>query len=278
MISSRRNPLVKRLKSLSKKDGRIEHSSLLLEGTHLLEEALKTKSVPTEIISTGQWLKDHAEIMKSIPADCSTYEVTPEVLEAGLTTVSPDGVACIFPLSSLPSLPKEPKYILALDRLQDPGNVGNLFRSSLAAEFDVLWLASGADPLNQKVLRASSGSVLHIPFERFGKDERSSVEILAKKLKDASQKGWQVIASVLPNKKSYKKVIPYWDVDWNFPTILVLGNEGSGIHPSIKDCCTTFVTLPHSEAIESLNVASAAVPLLLERRRAKMNNVIHRKP
>ena len=115
MISSRRNPLVKRLKSLSRKDGRIDHSCLLLEGTHLLEEALKTKCFPTEIISTTRWLKNHSEIMKSIPSHCLTFEVTPEVLEAGLTTVSPDGVACIFPLSSLPRTPKKPRYILALD-------------------------------------------------------------------------------------------------------------------------------------------------------------------
>ena len=67
-------------------------------------------------------------------------------------------------------------------------------------------------------------------------------------------------------------------IDWTRPTVLVLGNEGTGIHPNIKNLCTTFVTLPHSEVVESLNVASAAVPLLLERRRAKMNSVIHRKP
>ena len=130
------------------------------------------------------------------------------------------------------------------------------------------------DPLNQKVLRASSGAVLHLPFERFGEDQASSVEILAKKLNDAARKGWQVIATVLPNKKSYQKVIPYWDVNWNLPTILVLGHEGSGIHPSIKNCCTTFVTLPRSASVESLNVAAAAVPMLLERRRAKMTSEI----
>ena len=65
-------------------------------------------------------------------------------------------------------------------------------------------------------------------------------------------------------------VIPYWELDWCLPTVLLLGNEASGLHPSLQACCSHGVTLPHSALIESLNVASAAVPLLLERRRATM--------
>ena len=60
--------------------------------------------------------------------------------------------------------------------------------------------------------------------------------------------------------------------DWRKPTVLVLGNEGAGIHPKFQSCCTHAVTLPHNKNVESLNVASAAVPLLLERFRAKMTS------
>ena len=62
----------------------------------------------------------------------------------------------------------------------------------------------------------------------------------------------------------------YWDLNWRLPTALVLGTEGSGLHPELLACCTHAVTLPHSPRVESLNVAAAAVPLLLERRRATM--------
>ena len=65
-------------------------------------------------------------------------------------------------------------------------------------------------------------------------------------------------------------VIPYWQLDWCRPTVLVLGNEAAGLHPALQACCSHGVTLPHSSQVESLNVASAAVPLLLERRRATM--------
>ena len=70
---------------------------------------------------------------------------------------------------------------------------------------------------------------------------------------------------------------PYWELDWDLPTVLVLGNEGSGVHASIEACCTYFVTLPHSSLVDSLNVASAAVPLLLERQRVKMVKGIQKK-
>ncbi len=270
LISSRRNPLVRKLRSLSKKEGRKQYSSLLLEGTHLLEEALKTNFFPMEVIATADWFDGHQEVLKKMASSSLLTPVTQNVLEAALSTITPDGVAAIFPLSGLPKLVKEPKHILALDRIQDPGNLGNLFRSALAAEYEVVWLASGADPLNQKVLRSSAGSVLHLPFERIGDSSSSSIEMLVSKLNIAIDNNYQVVGTKLPNKKTKNEVKPYWDLDWNLPTVLVLGNEGSGVHSSIEACCTDFVTLPHSSLVDSLNVASASVPLLLERQRVKM--------
>ena len=270
MITSKRNPLVRKLRSLLKKTGREEHSSLLLEGSHLIDEALKTNFLPSEIIATPEWLDEHQEVLKKIGSGSLLTLVTKNVLEASLSTVSPDGVAAIFPIQGLPKLVQNPSHILALDRIQDPGNLGNLFRSALAGEYEVIWLASGADPLNQKVLRSSAGSVLHLPFERMGDSSSASIEILVSKLNTAIDNNYQVVGTVSPNKNSDKQVKPYWELDWDLPTVLVLGNEGTGVHCSIESCCTDFVTLPHSPLVDSLNVASAAVPLLLERKRVKM--------
>ena len=270
MITSKRNPLVKKLRSLLKRTGREEHSSLLLEGSNLLEEALKTNFLPLEVIATPDWCGENKEVLKKISSRSLLTLVTQNVLEASLSTVTPDGVAAIFPMPGLPKLEKAPKHILALDRIQDPGNLGNLFRSALAGEYDVIWLASGADPLNQKVLRSSAGSILHLPFERIGDSFSSSIEMLVSKLNIAINNNYKVVGTISPNKVTDKEVKPYWDLDWNVPTVLVLGNEGSGVHSSIEACCTDFVTLPHSPLVDSLNVASAAVPLLLERQRVKM--------
>ncbi len=270
--------MVRKLRGLLKKTGREEHSSLLLEGSHLLVEALKTNFLPTEVIATPQWCHEHEEVLKKIASRSLLTVVTKNVLEASLSTVTPDGVAAIFPMSGLPKTGEAPKHILALDRIQDPGNLGNLFRSALAAEYEVIWLASGADPLNQKVLRSSAGSVLHLPFERIGDSFSSSIEMLVSKLNIAIDYNYQVVGTISPNKITDKKVKPYWELDWDLPTVLVLGNEGSGVHSSIEACCSDFVTLPHSSLVDSLNVASAAVPLLLERQRVKMVKGIQKKP
>ena len=274
LISSRRNPLVRKLRSLSKKEGRQEHSSLLLEGSHLLKEALKTSFFPTEVIATPEWCYGHKDVLRMMASRSLLTVVNKSVLEASLSTVTPDGVAAIFPISGLPKPRKVPKHILALDRIQDPGNLGNLFRSALAAEYEIIWIASGADPLNQKVLRSSAGSVLHLPFERIGDSSSSSIEMLVSKLNIAIDNNYQVVGTISPNKIIAKGVKPYWELDWELPTVLVLGNEGSGVHSLIEACCSDFVTLPHSSLVESLNVASAAVPLLLERQRVKMGKGI----
>ena len=64
--------------------------------------------------------------------------------------------------------------ILILDHIMDPQNVGSILRTALAADVEILWLASGVDPLSQKVLRSSAGAVLHLPYERIGDPSSSS--------------------------------------------------------------------------------------------------------
>ena len=272
LITSRRNPLVRRLKSLASRAGREEHSLLLLEGTHLLQEVLRAARQPKEIVATTSWLSNHHELVdKLLPQTC-LHEVTATVLEASLTTVNPDGVATIISTNSLPKSSDQATFVLALDRLQDPGNLGTLLRTAMAADVESVWLASGADPLSPKVVRASAGAILQLPHVRFGASEQEAVEQLAKQLKQAVSRGFQVVGSLVPGSDAAQSAIPYWDLDWQQPTVLVLGNEGSGLHPCLQACCSHGVTLPHSAAVESLNVAAAAAPLLLERRRATMTS------
>ncbi len=261
---------MRRLRYLSTREGRERESLLLLEGTKLLTELLLTSEKPESIIATTSWLESHSELINSIPNKTLIYEVTPEVLKASLTTVSPDGVASLISLNVLPKSNENSNFILALDRLQDPGNLGSLLRTALAAEVDDIWLGSGVDPLGQKVLRASSGAVFHLPYMRLGPSEKEGVEQMAAKLRFASSKGFQVVGTFVPKSSANFSLIPYWELDWTKQTVLVLGNEGSGLHISLQQCCTHSVTLPHSSLVDSLNVAAAAVPLLLERRRAKM--------
>jgi TrmH family RNA methyltransferase len=161
-------------------------------------------------------------------------------------------------------------FVLALDRLQDPGNLGTLLRTALAAGVQQAWLAEGADPFQPKVLRASSGAALALPLERL------STAALSERLAQARQRGLQVVAAVVPQSDAAPArpatataAVPYWRIDWGLPTVLLLGNEGAGLAQEFTVLADRLVTIPHSAAVESLNVAVAAAPLLLERWRQR---------
>ena len=240
---------------------------MLLEGTHLLQEVLRQGNLPREIIATKAWLQGHPSLVER----CSLARwriVTDEVLRAALTTVRPDGVACLNPLSALPTVSSKRDFLLVLDRIQDPGNLGTLLRTALAADVNAVWMGAGVDPLGTKVLRASAGALLQLPHQRFGPSEAMAISLLQRDLKQLVELGVQVVGTLVPDPIGVDPPAPYWDLDWTLPTALVLGTEGAGLHPDLQICCTHAVTLPHSSRVESLNVASAAVPLLLERRRA----------
>jgi TrmH family RNA methyltransferase len=275
LITSRRNPLVRRLRSLSSRSGRDEHGVVLLEGTHQLQELQNcfwSESVALDVVATPAWLQTHAGLIRALSGSVRVQKISAEALQAGLSTVQPDGVACLLPLSCLPKAVPDPEFVLALDRIQDPGNLGTLLRTARAADIQQIWLASGADPLAPKVVRSSAGAILSLPVERFGPDPVEGIVQLADRLRQARDAGLQIVATLVPDAAANRSVQPYWELDWTLPTVLLLGNEGAGLDPLLQDCCSHGVTLPHSSAVESLNVAAAAVPLLLERRRARMTS------
>jgi len=86
-------------------------------------------------------------------------------------------------------------------------------------------------------------------------------------LSELSNVGFQIFSTSSHNKSSKKPSKPYWEIDWSKRIALILGNEGRGIHEKIQEAFNETITIPHSELVESLNVACVAVPLLLERKR-----------
>ncbi|MCX5968505.1 MAG: RNA methyltransferase [Cyanobacteria bacterium] len=257
-ISSRRNPLVGKLRDLHDARGRQQHQRLLLEGTHLLEEALRLGLNLELVLATPDWLARHGSLLAALESHARLQPATAEVLAAVATTRSPDGVVASVAIPSLANA-SAPNFVLALDRLQDPGNLGTLLRTALAAGVDEVWLADGADPHAPKVLRASSGAALALPVQRLQRDE------LRQRLEQAGAAGLQRLATQVGDGAQ-----PYWELDWTQPTLLLLGNEGAGLATEFLALADHCVTIPHSGAVESLNVAVAAAPLLLERWRQRL--------
>ncbi len=228
----------------------------------------KSGNSPSKILLTEKWLIKNQNLSKQFDQSLINL-VTEEVLASAITTNNPDGIAALVEISSIRNYQfnREDDLILVLDRIQDPGNMGNLFRTALAAGVDSIFLAGGAHPLTQKVLRASSGAVFHLPFLRFEGTEEEIINSLLKSLSELSNVGFNIFSTSSHNKSSKNSSKPYWEIDWTKPTALILGNEGQGIHKKIQEAFNETISIPHSELVESLNVACVAVPLLLERKR-----------
>ena len=266
---------------------------MLLEGTHLVEEAARLGLAASELLATPAWIEAHQPLLHQHPAMAAVLQPVDEaVLTAAATTQNPDGVVLSLDLPR-PAAPTRPGFVLALEQLQDPGNLGTLMRTALAAGVEALWLAGGADPWQPKVVRASAGAALTLPLER--------LEGLALRLQQARAQGVQVVATTVmarvgspalapsatrptgiaptatPSETNASAAdtaaIPYWQLDWTLPTVLLLGNEGAGLSTDLLSCCSHRVTIPHSAAVESLNVAVAAGPLLLERWRQQQERM-----
>jgi len=268
VITSKSNPLIKRFRSFKDNLPAKEKGYFCIEGTHLIEEFLKLGINPLKIIATEEWLVKNNYLINHLDVEIIS-QVSKETLRSAVSTRNPDGVAAIVEKSSLKecTLEKEDDFLLVLDRIQDPGNLGNLFRTALAAGVNKVLLGGGASPFNQKVLRSSCGSIFHIPFRRIEGGEEEICDQLIDFLRDISKKRFQIVLAVRNNKFSKKTPKPYWEYNWSKPTALILGNEGSGIHNKIQEAFRETITIPHSELVESLNVACVAVPLLLERKR-----------
>jgi TrmH family RNA methyltransferase len=262
LITSRRNPLVARLRDLHTPRGRRRQGEILLEGTHLLQEALRLGLEPSLVLATPAWWEGHSSLLAALPATTPLRTVSGSVLEAAASTLHPDGVLATLATPPSPDDAQRPGFILALDALQDPGNLGTLLRTALAAGVEQVWLEEGADPFQPKVLRASSGAALALPLQRLAAGG------LAPRLDAARRGGLQVLAAVLPSPH-WPDPLPYWHCDWTRPTLLLLGNEGRGLDPALAGRVDATVTIPHNPELESLNVAVAAAPLLLERWRQR---------
>lgn len=267
LITSRRNPLVRYLRALHTPRGRREHGAVLLEGGHLLQEVLRLGLRPEQLVATQDWLQAHPDLAAGRAGWPAWQPVSAEVMAAAASTDHPDGVLLTLAPPAPAPLPDQLAadghplpLVLALDAIQDPGNLGTLMRTALAAGAEALWLAEGADPFQPKVLRASAGAALALPIWRGSRAE------LFGRLERLDALGFQLVATVPPQPGA----IPYWELDWNGPTVLLLGNEGQGLAAELQALAHRRVTIPHSGAVESLNVAVAAAPLLLERQRQQL--------
>ncbi|MDF5730521.1 MAG: RNA methyltransferase [Rhizonema sp. PD38] len=265
MLTSLQNPLVKEIRKLHSAKERSKQQLFLVEGTHLLEEACAANYPLVAVCSTPDWVAAHPVLwQKAVEGSERGEIVSGEILKAIATTVQPDGViATAKRRDRLEDLPFT-GIVLALEAVQDPGNLGTIIRTASGAGASGLWIGGDSVDLDSpKVLRASAGQWFRLPMA-LSSDLKSTVL-------SARQEGMQVV-STLPSA-----TLTYWEVDWCKPSLILLGNEGAGLSPELAAIAQYQVKIPLSPIVESLNVAIASALMLYEAQRQKwrMSNEVN---
>ena len=260
-ISSRQNPLVRRFRALaqgSATDRRNDPHDLLLDGEHLLREAIAS-GVEIEVAAFADGGCDSALAAELAKRGAQLVSVTHPVLEAMSPVRAPSGVVAIGRLrgASLDhALDRRPQLVLMLRDVQDPGNVGAIVRAGEACGVTGIVAGEGtADPYAWKALRGSMGSTFRLPVA-------SRVSLL-EAARTAKARGVRIVAAVPRNGSALHAT------DLRQPSAVLLGGEGSGLPQALIDEADTTLTIPMRAPVESLNVSIAAALIAYEASRQR---------
>ena len=229
MITSTSNNTIKALIKLKQKKYRDETGYYLVEGEHLVEEAMKAKQVEC-LIST-----------KDITSDLPIIVVSNEVMSKLSFTKSPQSIMAKCKIKKEKKLIDGKRYLI-LDDLQDPGNIGTLIRTALAFSIDQVILSNNCvDLYNDKLLRSMQGANFHISC--IYDDLKTVISTLKKN-------NVKIIGSALENGQDIKQI------KISEKMAFIVGNEGNGMNKDILQECDYVGYIPIN-TIESLNVAIA---------------------
>lgn len=260
-ILSTQNPRAKEWAQLLEKKHRDKQGKYLIEGIHLVQEALRSgadlecvafdaeRGIPSELASmadTGQtqWIGVSAAVI----AKCSDTK-TPQPVFAVVRKQK----AAIGKL-----LAQKNSLVIVLDAVQDPGNVGTIIRTADAAGADGVIVGRGsADIYNPKTIRSTMGSMFHLPVV-----EGDLMELLPQ----AKESGVRIVST------SLQATSTCYGYDFTGPSWLLMGNEAKGVSEAAQQLVDDALTIPMKGQAESLNVAMASTVLLFEAMRQRHFN------
>ena len=250
VITSRSNARVKQLRAAFAGQAKLASGLIALEGEHLLEEALKSGQVlKTVFISERRALPDF------VPRSVEFIRLANDVFQSCVDTQTPQGIAALLvpPVSTVDAMLVGTPLILIAVGLQDPGNLGTLIRSAEAfGATGVLTTLGSVSAWNQKVIRASAGSIFRIPIaaatpETIERLEQQGVRLLAGLKDDATPIDAPSLSATLRG-----------------PCAILVGNEGAGLSEDWIRMADERITIPCPGWVESLNAAVAGSILLWE--------------
>jgi len=227
----------------------------VVEGTELVRTALEAPAAVESLFLAEGSAADpdvSALVSQVHQVGARVFELAPGVLERVAATVTPQPVMAVVPMLHRPlEAVTGGRLVVVCADLRDPGNAGTVLRSADAAAADaVLWCGHAVDPYNPKAVRASAGSLFHVPLV--------VCDVVTDALRVAAELGYRRLGAVARGGEDYA------EVDWSVPTALVLGNEARGLPAEVRAELDGQVTVPMAGRAESLNVGVACAILCFE--------------
>ncbi|MEJ6950014.1 TrmH family RNA methyltransferase [Natronospora cellulosivora (SeqCode)] len=253
IINSEQNSKIKYLKKLYDRRKRRDEGKFILEGYRIIEEALKAQARIDNVFMTPDFLKSkQGEDLKikinNMKDQVSITVISEKLLEKIADTSSPQGVIALANEKKydLESLFDRAKRLLLIDRVQDPGNMGTIIRTAVAAGIDgILILKGSVDIYNLKVLRSTMGAIFNISIIKdLSLDDFFSFY-------NSNKNEFKLISTALNTEKYY------YDIEYPDNLIIAIGNEANGLKDEIIKNSDYIVKIPIIGEIDSLNAAIA---------------------
>jgi len=277
LITSPSNPRISKLRDLHTARGRKKSGLFLMEGIHLLEALLGAGIVPQEVYYQAEVLQHSVKgralfarlVGSGILQEC-LVEVNERVMQALGDVQTTSGVVSVLPLELFkadrlrarrPAVNRP--FLLILDDIADPGNMGTLLRTALAADVESVLLSSNCvDCYSPKVVRAAAGAHVALPIEA-----DLSWQAIAEKVARHCGKALRVLLAEAGG------TLLYYEQDLTLPFALIIGNEAHGPSQEARSLATLTVSIPLANGVESLNAAMAAGIVLFEAVRQSRQNM-----
>lgn len=252
-ITSRSNNLIKHIKKLfTSHKYRAENFQFALEGARLCFDVLNSECGADILLLTETADCKYADKCSQLVNGFDKVFYISDELAAYLSeTKNPQGVFAVCSQRTGSFYPERGKKYIALDKIQDPANLGAIIRTAEALGVDGAVLSGCCDLYNPKVLRSSMGGVLRLPVLQ--------CDDLAKEIRNLNSQGFNSYAAVPDSSAPDIK-----DISFNGSDICVIGNEGNGVSDDVKEACSGLLTINMLGRAESLNASVAAAIVMWE--------------
>lgn len=259
VITSKDNELVKHIRKLKDKKYRDESNEFIIEGTNLIEEAVKEKAKIKKVIICEDTTKTY-ELPTNIRLEIAKYEciyVSEKIFNLITQVTNPQGIMAIVEKTAKEDeIDYEQDLIVMLDDIQDPGNLGTILRTidSIGLK-QIIVSKETADAFNPKVVRSTMGAIFRIKI--------IESENLIDTIKNIKKHHFKLVVTSLQTENTI------YDINYN-KKIIVIGNEGNGVSKEIQDMADQKIKIPMLGKTESLNASVATGIVLYEYVRQKL--------